>query len=196
MRIAELYERSRPVFSFEFFPPKTEGGVRQLFRTLDDLRRLEPDFVSVTYPLDRSRRHITVEIVSRIQREIGIEAMAHLTCVNVSRDEIRDVLKWLDAEGIENVLALRGDPPSEQETAIPRGEWFPHASDLAEYIRGRFAFCIGGAAHPEKHPEAPDFETDLWNLRRKVQTGCTFLITQLFFTNSDYFELVERARAI
>ena len=196
MRIAELYERGRPVFSFEFFPPKTDGGVRQLFRTLDDLRRLEPDFVSVTYPLDRSRRHMTVEIVSRIQREIGIEAMAHLTCVDASRDELRDALKWLDAEGIENVLALRGDPPSEQETAIPRGEWFPHASDLAEYIRQRFGFCIGGAAHPEQHPEPTDCETDLENLRRKVQAGCTFLITQLFFTNSDYFELVERARAL
>ncbi len=196
MRIAELYERGRPVFSFEFFPPKTDGGVSRLFRTLDDLRRLEPDFVSVTYPLDRSRRHITVEIVSRIQREIGIQAMAHLTCVNASRDEIRDVLEWLDAEGIENVLALRGDAPSEQDTAVPRGEWFPHASDLAEYIRQRFAFCIGGAAHPEKHPEAPDFDTDLENLHRKVQAGCAFLISQLFFTNSDYFELVERARAI
>jgi len=196
MRIAELYEGGRPVFSFEFFPPRTEAGVQQLFRTLDDLRRLEPDFVSVTYPLDRSRRHLTIEIVSRIRSEIGIEAMAHLTCVNASRDELREVLTWLETEGIENVLALRGDPPSEDETAIPREDWFPHASDLAGYIKQHFEFCIGGAAHPEKHPEASDFESDLENLRRKVQAGCEFLITQLFFTNDDYFKLVDHARTI
>jgi methylenetetrahydrofolate reductase (NADPH) len=196
MRIAELYKRGEPVFSFEFFPPKTEKGVRDLFSTLDELRRLEPDFVSVTYPLDRSRRHLTLEIVSRIRSEIGIEAMAHLTCVDASREEIREVLERLEAEGIDNILALRGDPPNEQETVIRREEWFLHASDLAKYVREHFSFCIGGAAHPEKHPEAPDFETDLEHLRRKVQAGCEFLITQLFFTNDDYFKLVDRAREI
>jgi len=196
MRIAELYRRGPPVFSFEFFPPKTEAGVRSLFRALDDLRRLEPDFVSVTYPLDRSRRHLTIEIVSRIRRDTGLEAMAHLTCVDASRAEIHEVLKRLESEGIENVLALRGDPPNKEQISIPRAEWFPYASDLAAYIRSHFRFCIGGATHPEVHPEAPDFETDLQNLLGKVRAGCEFLITQLFFNNKDYFKLVERARSM
>ncbi len=196
MRIAELYKRQRPVFSFEFFPPKTELGVRSLFRTLDELRKLKPDFVSVTYPLDRSRRHLTVEIVSRIRRETGIEAMAHLTCVDATHQEIRQVLEQLEPNGIENVLALRGDAPAEGQSVVPREEWFQHASDLAAFIRENFALCIGGAGHPEKHPEAPGLETDLENLGLKVEAGCEFLITQLYFTNADYFTFVDRARGV
>ena len=196
MRIAELYRRGRPVYSFEFFPPKTEAGVRSLFRTLGELRRLDPDFVSVTYPLERSRRHLTVEIVTRIKRELGLESMAHLTCVDASHQELTAALRQLEAAGIENVLALRGDAPRADETVIPPGEWFPYASDLAAYVHEKFSFSIGGAAHPEKHPEAADFETDLRNLKKKVEAGCEFLITQLFFTNADYIELVRRARAL
>jgi methylenetetrahydrofolate reductase (NADPH) len=150
----------------------------------------------VTYPLDRARRHLTLQIVARIKREVGLEAMAHLTCVNASREELAEVLSGLDANGIENILALRGDPPTEEETVIPRSQWLPYASDLVAYARKNFSFSIGGAAHPEKHPEAPDFETDLANLKRKVEVGCEFLITQLFFRNSAYFNLVQKARAI
>ncbi len=196
MRIADLFRRGRPVFSFEFFPPRTEAGVRSLFRTLDDLRRLEPDFVSVTYPLDRSRRHLTLEIVTRIRDEVGLEAMAHLTCVNASREEIHRVLEGLRDHEIHNVLALGGDPPAPESRVVPEEESFRYASELAAYAREHFGFCLGGAAHPEKHPAAPDFETDLGNLKRKVQAGCEFLITQLYFDNEDYFRLVERARAI
>ena len=196
MKIADMYRREEPVYSFEFFPPKTDGGVRSLFRTLDELRALRPDFVSVTYPLDRSRRHLTVEIVSRIKRETGLEAMAHLTCVNASRQEITSVLQELETEGIQNVLALRGDPPSEEETAVPRDEWFPYAADLAAHVRDHFSFSIGGAAHPEKHPDSPDFETDLRYLEQKVDAGCEFLITQFYFDNADYFNLVREARAL
>jgi methylenetetrahydrofolate reductase (NADPH) len=194
MRIADLYSRGQPVYSFEFFPPKTEAGVRSLFRALDELRRLEPDFVSVTYPLERSRRSLTIQIVSRIKAEVGLEAMAHLTCVDASREELTEVLKRLEVEDIENILALRGDPPSEEETTTPRSEWFPHASDLVSYTREHFSFSIGGAAHPEKHPEAPSFERDLANLKLKVASGCEFLITQFFFENTAYFELVQKAR--
>ena len=196
MRIFELYEQKRPVYSFEFFPPKSEKGVRSLFRTLDELRTLEPDFVSVTYPLERSRRHLTVEIVSRIQSELGLVAMAHLTCVDASRAEIAEVLQTLRSRDLENVLALRGDPPTRGEEAIPSSEWFPHATDLVAYIRENFSFSIGGAAHPEKHPDAPDLDTDLEHLRQKVDAGCEFLITQFFFDNLDYFRLVERAEAL
>ncbi|MFQ5513568.1 MAG: methylenetetrahydrofolate reductase [NAD(P)H] [Myxococcota bacterium] len=196
MRIPELYEAGAPVFSFEFFPPKGENGIRALLQTLDELRRLGPDFVSVTYPLDRSRRHLTVEIVCRIRRELGLEAMAHLTCVDATREELTTVLETLASQGLENILALRGDPPEASQSSVPREEWLPHAADLVAFVRKRFAFAVGGAAHPEKHPEAPDLETDLLHLKRKVEAGCEFLITQLFFCNKDYFALVERARAI
>ena len=196
MRIADAYAKKRPVFSFEFFPPRAEKGARTLMRTLDELRSLSPDFVSVTYPLLRARRHLTQEIVASIRRDLGIEAMAHLTCVDASHDEIRAVLDHLQASSIENVLTLGGDPPPDQEVVVPRDEWFPHASDLARYIRAEFDFCLGGAAHPEKHPTAPDFDSDVANLRHKVDAGCEFLITQLFFANEDYFRLIDAARAI
>jgi methylenetetrahydrofolate reductase (NADPH) len=196
VRIADAYGSGRPVFSFEFFPPHTPAGGRSLLRTLGDLRKLEPDFVSVTYPLQRERRHLTLEIVADIKRDLGIEAMAHLTCVDASRDEIRAILERLDSDGIENVLALGGDPPPDDQIAVPRHEWFRYASDLAAFIRANFAFCLGGAAHPEKHPRSPDFDTDVRNLRPKVEAGCEFLITQLFFDNEDYFRLVQKARAI
>lgn len=196
MRIADLYGRGLPVFSFEFFPPHSDRGVTTLMLRLDELRGLQPDFVSVTYPLDRARRHLTLELVARIQRETGIEAMAHLTCVDATRDEIRDVLSRLQAEGIENVLALRGDPPPDEKITVPPGEWLGNASDLAAFIRSGFRFCIGGAAHPEKHPEAPDLTSDIGHLREKVRAGCEFLITQLFFENARYLRFVDQARTM
>jgi methylenetetrahydrofolate reductase (NADPH) len=196
MRIADLYGRGKPVFSFEFFPPHTERGERSLMRSLDELKRLHPDFVSVTYPLDRSRRHLTLELVAKIRRELGLEAMAHLTCANSTREELGRALEWLAGAGIENVLALRGDFPPPEAEQVPREASWPYASEFVAFIRERFSFCVGGAAHPEIHPDAPDFESDLRNLRLKVRAGCEFLITQLFFLNDDYFHLVRRAREI
>jgi methylenetetrahydrofolate reductase (NADPH) len=195
MRIPDLYAKGQIVYSFEFFPPRTEAGVRSLMRTLEQLRALGPDFVSVTHPLDRSRRHLTLELVARIKRDLDLEAMAHMTCVNASRDEMHGDLEQLASNGIENVLALRGDPPEPDEIVVPESEWFPYASDLVAYIRAAFPFSVGGAAHPEVHPEARDAEDDLRNLRTKVDAGCDFLITQLFFANADYFRFVERAHA-
>jgi methylenetetrahydrofolate reductase (NADPH) len=194
VRIADMYASSRPVYSFEFFPPHGPPGVAALLRTLAELRALEPSFVSVTYPLDRARRQLTLDLVARIERDLGLEAMAHLTCVNASQGEIRGALERLRADGIENVLALRGDPPAPEAISVPREEWFPHAADLAAYVRRNFPFCIGGAAHPEVHPEAVDAEADLRFLRAKVDAGCEFLITNFFFENSLYFEFVERAK--
>jgi methylenetetrahydrofolate reductase (NADPH) len=195
VRIAQIYERQRPVFSFEFFPPHTERGVRTLMRTVSELRELSPDFVSVTYVQDLARRPLTVELVSRIKRELGLEAMAHLTCVNASREQVHGVLATLEQNGIDNVLALRGDIPDAESIVAPRESWFQSSTELACYIRENFRFCIGGAAHPETHPESPDEETDLAYARAKVEAGCEFLITQFFFTNADYFRFVERARA-
>lgn len=194
MRIDALLGSGRPCFSFEFFPPKTPAGRTALLRTIEDLRSLEPSFVSVTYGAMGSNRGEVIELVSEIQNEIGIEAMAHLSCTGHTREELAAVLDRLRDVHIENVLALRGDPPRGEEfRPVPGG--LAHASDLVALIRERWDFCVGGAAYPEVHPDAPDAETDLRHLRLKVDAGADFLITQLFFSNRDYFQFLERARA-
>jgi methylenetetrahydrofolate reductase (NADPH) len=195
MRIIDAFGSGAPAFSFEFFPPKTEQGVANLFETVSALRDLEPAFVSVTYGAGGSTRELTLELVARIRREAGIEAMAHLTCVGATREELSETLDRLADAGIENVLALRGDPPrGETEfTATPGGLSF--GSDLAELARERGTFCVGGACYPEGHVEAADLVSDLAHLRRKVDAGVEFLITQLFFSNDAYFAFVARARA-
>ncbi|HXQ21323.1 MAG TPA: methylenetetrahydrofolate reductase [NAD(P)H] [Candidatus Acidoferrales bacterium] len=196
MRIGDLIGRDGPVFSFEFFPPKTEQGEHNLYRTIESLRELHPTFVSVTYGAGGSTRDKTLELVRRIKQEIGIEAMAHLTCVGADRDEIEAVLQRLQADGIENVLALRGDPPREQEAFVRPADGFGFAAELVRFIRARgFPFCLGAACYPEGHVECRDLDRDLAHLADKVESGVDFLITQLFFDNADYFAFVERARA-
>ncbi len=191
MRVAPLYDRGHPVFSFEFFPPKTQKGVEALFRTLRELAHLAPDFVSVTCPLDKPRRPLTFDLVARIRRELGIEAVAHLVTVDYLREEVRGVLEQLRHDDIENVLALRGDLLPGMDPSAPRD--FPHGSDLAAFARS-FGFCVGGAAHPELHPDSKDWDGELRNAALKVRAGCDFLVTQLFFDEADYFRYVERAR--
>ncbi|NNL65525.1 MAG: methylenetetrahydrofolate reductase [NAD(P)H] [Myxococcales bacterium] len=196
MRIVECFGQDRPVISFEFFPPKTDKGFDSLYRTARELKRLEPSFVSVTYGAGGSTRRKTVDIVSRIQREIGITAMAHLTCVCASEDELVAVLDRLEGEGIQNVLALSGDAPADRPDHDRADDAFRWASELAAFIRSRWGFCLAGGCYPEVHPDAPDAETDLRNLKQKVDAGVELLVTQLFFDNADYFDFVERARAI
>lgn len=197
MRIDELLKRHRPSFSFEFFPPKTPQGEEALFRTIGALRPLEPAFVSVTYGAGGSTREKTLDWVARIKHEMGIEAMAHLTCVGASRDEIRHILDRIFRLRIQNVLALRGDPPRDQPRFSPPENGFAHASELIRFIRHEgFDFCIGGAAYPEGHIESPDLETDLLYLKEKTQAGVDFLITQLFFDNAVFFRFLERTRAL
>ena len=197
MRIEELFGRGRPVFSFEFFPPKTDEAGLELLRTVADLRELvAPDFVSVTYGAGGSTRGRTVELVSRIQSELSLTAMAHLTCVGHTKDELSQILGRLERRGIENVLALRGDAPKEAQGAgfTPTPGGFAHASELMEFIRGSYDLCVGGACYPEKHPEAPSAEDDLRFALHKVRSGACFLISQLFFDNEHYFRFVESAR--
>lgn len=194
MRIRELLYGGRPCISFEFFPPKDEAGFEPLRDALASLRELRPTYVSVTYGAGGGTRRKTVELVTQIRREYGIEAMAHLTCLGASRDEIGEVLDTLGAAGVENVLALRGDPPRGQERFEPHPQGFRYASELAAFARQRHRFCLAGACYPEMHPEAPDAATDLANLKRKVEAGCEFLITQLFFDNQCYWDFVARAR--
>lgn len=196
MRISELLQRSRPVFSFEFFPPKTSQGVQNLYRTIEQLRALEPSFVSVTYGAGGSTRDLTLDLVTRIRSEIGLEAMAHLTCVGAGRQQLRAVLDELHRRGIDNVLALRGDPPRDQPHFTPDPDGFRFAAELVAYIRdGGYGFCLGGAGYPEGHVECSDREADLRHLVAKVDAGLEFVITQLFFDNRDYFDFVARARA-
>ena len=195
MRIRDLFGQARPVFSFEFFPPKNEAGERSLLRTIDNLRPLAPSFVSVTYGAGGTTREKTIEIVTRIKREHGIEAMAHLTCVGHSRDEIAAILDRLAAAGLENVLTLRGDPPRGEAAFVRPTNGFGYASELAAFVAERgYPFCLAGAGYPEGHPECRDLERDVQHLRRKVDAGVAVIITQLFYDNRDYFAFVERAR--
>jgi methylenetetrahydrofolate reductase (NADPH) len=196
MRIIDCFSTGRPVFSFEFFPPKTEEGVRNLFVALEELAPLNPSFVSVTYGAGGSTRELTVELTARIKREIGLEAMAHLTCVGHTSAEIAAILDHLQAEGIENVLPLRGDPPKGQEAFVRAEGGFGFAQELVRFVRSRYGFCLGGACYPEMHVDAESPEADLQHLKEKVDAGADFLITQLFFDAADYFRFVERARAI
>jgi methylenetetrahydrofolate reductase (NADPH) len=195
MRISELYQQDGPVLSFEFFPPKTDAGFRSLFRTIEDLQGLEPAFVSVTMGAGGSTRSKTVDLVGQIQRDLGLTAMAHLPCVGFERDDVAELLDRLQNDGIENVLALKGDPPNDPEF-VHAHDGFDHASDLVEFLRSRWNFSIGAACFPEVHPNATSAEDDLRHLLHKVQAGSDFLITQLYFDNADYFDFVERARAI
>jgi len=196
MHIKELLARGRPTFSFEFFPPRSDEAARQLEQTIGELRELQPSFVSVTYGAGGSTRERTIEIVAGVKRDTGIEAMAHLTCVGSTRDELGAVLEKIRDAGIENVLALRGDPPKGQTEFKAVDGGFRYANELVAFIRTRHnsALCLGGAAYPEKHPECGNPAVDLTNLKRKVDAGLDFVITQLFFDNRHYFEFVERAR--
>lgn len=197
MKIRARLNPSKPCFSFEFFPPKTAEGEKQLWDTLEDLRSLDPGFVSVTYGAGGSTRDRTIELVTHIKERTGIEAMAHLTCVGHTKEELGEVLDRLAAARIENVLALRGDPPKGQASFQRTEGGFQYASELVAFIRERDqGFGVGGAAYPEGHMETPSREADLKSLKLKVDEGCDFIITQLFFDNAFYFDFVERARRL
>ena len=196
MRIDQLLHRGLPTISFEFFPPKTEEGFASLYRTIDDLHPLRPSYVSVTYGAGGSTRQKTVDLVSRIQNELKIRSMAHLTCVGHTAEEIGGILDQLWESGIRNVLSLRGDPPTGQSqfTATPGG--FGFANELAGFIRNRHDFCIGVAGYPEGHPQCLNRTRDLENLKQKLDAGGNFVITQLFFDNQDFYRFRDQARAM
>jgi len=195
MRIIDILKSGKRTVSFEFFPPKDDAGFADLFQTIEALKPLHPSYVSVTYGAGGSTRRKTVDLVKRIKHEIGIESMAHLTCVGATRDEIENVLDELKDGGMENVLPLRGDPPKGQEQFVKTEGGFGYANELVEFVRGRYSFCLGGACYPEGHPEAPSADADLDNLKRKVDAGVDFLITQLFFNNDAFFRFRDRAVA-
>jgi methylenetetrahydrofolate reductase (NADPH) len=195
MRINEILASETPVFSFEFFPPKTEAGERNLYAALGDLQALDPSFVSVTYGAGGSSREKTIEIVKRIKDEFGLEAMAHFTCVGATVGELRETLDEMRQAGIDNVLALRGDPPEGQQDWTKTDGGLEYSRELVELIGSDYEFAIGAACFPETHIHAQSSESDLRYLAEKVQAGVDFLITQMFFDNNFYFDFVARARA-
>jgi methylenetetrahydrofolate reductase (NADPH) len=196
MRIDQLLNQGRPLVSFEFFPPKSEAGFAQLYQTIEDLRPLQPSYVSVTYGAGGSTRQKTVELVGRIQNEIGIRSMAHLTCVGHTADEIGGILDELWNMGIRNVLALRGDPPAGQSSFVATEGGFANADGLAKFVRSRHDFCIGVAGYPEGHPQCLNKTRDLEYLKRKIDNGGNFVVTQLFFDNADFYRFRDDARAM
>jgi len=195
LRIDEIIDvAQRPVFSFEFFPPKTDEGERNLRATLESLAELEPDFASVTYGAGGSSQNRTLEVTKWLKREVGIEAMAHLSCVGTTSEQLRVILDEIAGAGIDNVLALRGDPPRGDSEWKPHPGGLRYSTELVSLIRSDYEFSIGAACFPEIHPEARDLAHDLRFLKEKVESGASFLITQLFFDNELYFRFVEEAR--
>jgi methylenetetrahydrofolate reductase (NADPH) len=190
MRIDEIIASTKPCFSVEFFPPKTDEGREQLLDTARQLSELEPAFVSVTYGAGGSTRDGTVKISNLLHNELDLETMAHLSCVGETADGLREVL-----DRIENVLALRGDPPRGETDFVQPEGGLGSAAELTGFIAENYGFAIGGACFPEVHPEAPSLDADLAYLKTKVDNGATFLITQLFFDNRVYFDFVAAARA-
>src|SRR3954447_1785847 len=199
MRIDErLGTGPEPSFSFEFFPPKTDEGERNLGRALAELSRLSPTFVSVTYGAGGSttEKRKTIDIVAHLKRDYGMEAMAHFTCVGATVGQLREMLDTMRDAGIENVLALRGDPPAGESEWTATEGGLEYSRELIELIRDEYEFAIGAACFPEVHIHAVDAETDLRYLKDKVDAGARFLITQLFFENQAYYDFVARARDI
>jgi methylenetetrahydrofolate reductase (NADPH) len=197
MRIRDTLDSKVLTLSFEFYPPRDDIGYWDLYRTIESLKPLDPTFVSVTYGAGGTTRKRTIELVQRIKTHIGIESTAHLTCIGSTRQELGRILDELKASRVENLLGLRGDPPPGAPDFPTIEGGFAHADELIAFIRERHSqdFCVGAACYPEVHPECSSAELDLQNLKRKVDAGVDFLITQLFFNNDDFFAFRDRATA-
>jgi methylenetetrahydrofolate reductase (NADPH) len=194
MKISEKLSSSSPIFSFEFFPPKDSVGFATLYETIARLKSSAPGFVSVTYGAGGSTRTKTIDLVGNIKNAIGIESMAHLTCVGHDEQEISAVLESLQDKNIDNVLALRGDPPVGEEKFVKTEGGFEYGNELVAFIKKKFSFCIGAACYPEGHMECKDLDKDIENLKQKVDCGVDFLVSQLFFDNQHYFDFLDRVQ--
>ena len=193
MYISELFDQKKAVISFEIFPPKQTSSIVTIYETIDALAPLRPDYISVTYGAGGSTSKTTLEIASIIKNKYRINALAHLTCFNSSREDIDKMLTDLEKENIANVLALRGDRPRTWKAGEEKESDFKYAADLAKFISSKHKFCLGGACYPEGHPECSDLDRDVENLKRKEEAGVDFLITQLFFDNEKYYRFKEKA---
>lgn len=192
MKLAELFNKNKTVFSFEVFPPKRDNPIETIYATLDEMQVLKPDFISVTYGASGSiADNSTCEIASAIKHKYGIESAAHLTCVNSNKEEVSQILKRLQENRIENILALRGD----MMPGITPKEEFKHASDLISFIKsGEQDFGVSGACYPEGHLDSVNQVEDILNLKKKVDAGAEHLISQLFFDNGLFYDFVDKAR--
>jgi len=194
MTIQEIFQKKSRVLSFEIFAPKRDGDLEDLFRVVGELKGLGPDYISITYGAGGSSRDKTYGIAVRL-KEMGALPLMHFTCVGHSRSEIKALLDQVQAAGIENILALRGDPPKGQADFVPAPDGFRYADELVAFIRSQgYRFCLGVAGYPEGHPEAGGLDKDLVNLKRKMDAGGQFIVTQLFYENRDYFQYVQRLR--
>lgn len=197
MRFSEHFARAgSPIISFELFPPKTDKSMVQLEEAMPRLLALRPSFFTVTYGALGSTQARTLEVVEKIRKVHGYEVASHLTCVGASRLEIDEILDRLERSGIENIVALRGDPPKDKAEFVPPPGGFAHASELVAHLRRRGGFGVAVAGYPEKHRDAPDLETDLLHLKQKVEAGGDIVITQLFFDNADFFRFERRLREL
>lgn len=196
MKLADLYARPELTLSVEFFPPKTDKGEEILFSEIEIIKRLNPAFCSVTYGAGGSTREKTVDLVERIREKCAVEVMCHLTVVGQSKDEARSVLRKLKEKGIENILALGGDPPQGMVDWKPHPDGFHHAVELVREAVGSGCFSIAVAGFPEVHPRAESRSADLRYLKEKVDAGAVAIITQLFFDNDEYYRYVEDVRKL
>jgi methylenetetrahydrofolate reductase (NADPH) len=194
--ISDFFNEHRPLRSLEFFPPKDDAGVEALRATAHALKRMQPNFVSVTYGAGGSTRERTAQVSDVLRRECGFTVMPHLTCVGHSRAELAEVADRIHANGYRNIMTLRGDPPKGSTVFTPAPDGLRYASELVTFLKARHPdFCLGVAGYPEKHPEAASLDSDLDNLKRKVDAGAAFVTTQLFFDNEVYYRFVDRCRA-
>ncbi|MBN2396896.1 MAG: methylenetetrahydrofolate reductase [NAD(P)H] [Deltaproteobacteria bacterium] len=193
MKIKDILQNNGSSLSFEVFPPVRDGTADRLFPVIDRLAELNPDFISVTYGAGGSTHDMSVEIASAVKEAGAAEVLAHLTCVEASKDDIASVLDELKAANIKNILALRGDPPAGQDFYAPREDGFQFAHELVTFIRGDNHFCIGVAGYPEGHMEAPSLAADIGHLKEKIDAGADFVITQLFYDNADFYRFRDYA---
>ena len=195
MKVSEALDKGRPTLSFEFFPPKTEEQEAKLFEVIAALKKLNPDYVSVTYGALGNTREKTFYWVKKIKNDFGLEPVVHLTCVAAGTDEILAQIRQLQEIKIDNVLALRGDPPQGDDEFVAPAGGLAHASDLVAFIKHRAPeFCLGVAGYPEKHPEAASFGSDILHLKKKVAAGADYICTQLFFDNKAFFNFREKCQ--
>lgn len=196
-KLQNLHQGGKTSFSFEFFPPKSQEGYDHLFNVIHDLQDLKPTFVSITYGAGGSTRQRTRELSGRINNEIGLDTMAHLTCVGSDRQQLRDILGQHKENNITNILALRGDPPKDNPEFVPPQNGFAHADELVRFVEQEFpqTFDQGVAFYPETHPESPDLATDLNYFHQKIDAGASFAISQLFLDNRFYFDYLEQSRS-
>jgi methylenetetrahydrofolate reductase (NADPH) len=194
MKVAKMFAAGKPVVSFEIFPPKPELPLDTVYSTLEQLRDLKPSFISVTYGAGGSSSSRSIEIVDKVKNYYGMETVAHLTCVGSTRAEIETILSKLQQLGIENILALRGDPPAGETTFVPPADGFGYAKDLITCAKARNFFSIAAAAYPEGHMECQDVDVDIDHLKLKVDQGVDLLVTQLFFDNDYFYAFREKVR--